>query len=480
MKDLIKFLPVVILGGLIIGGNDALIAAPIATIAAILIHLVMEKDKMEDVMSAAMDGAKDAVLPAFVLMLAYALAAIFMSTGTGAAAISLFLKLGVNGKMVAVVAFLAACVISVATGTSWGTVACCLPIFMWLCDIVNGNPALTFAAIVGGGAFGDNIGLISDTTILSSGVQGVKTVDRVACQVVWSIACIALSAVCFITVSYSMGLGSETGNVKEIFENITPETMAVLEEKRPAVITLLQQVQQGVSPLMLIPVVLIIAMAVMKIDTIICLTSGIALSSVMGLMFGYVGSVHEIFDLVYSGIADAGAWPVVLILWVSAFGAVMRSMNAFEAVAKFLLHISGKVRTLICWNGLLCLIGNMALSEDLSTISAIGPVIKGIVEDNVDGSEEDLYKLKMRNALFNDAVGVHAGTLIPWHATCVYYLGLVTAVYPLYQFAVKDLFLNFMSIISLLSLFALTFTGLDRFLPGMRMPAEPAVRLKKS
>ena len=206
MKKLIKFLPVLVLGGLIIGGNDALIAAPIATLLAIILNMVLEKQKMETVMAEAMEGAKDAVLPAFVLMLAYALSSIFMSTGTGAAAISLFLNLGVNGKMVAVVAFLAACLISISTGSSWGTVACCLPIFMWLCDIVGGSPALTFAAIAGGGAFGDNLGLISDTTILSSGVQGVKTTDRVSCQAVWSFLCVALSVICFAVAGYAMRL----------------------------------------------------------------------------------------------------------------------------------------------------------------------------------------------------------------------------------------------------------------------------------
>lgn len=107
------------------------------------------------------------MLPSFVLMLAYALAEIYMATGVGASAIELFLNMGVTGVTVAMVSFLAACFLSTATGTAWGTFAACIPIFMWLGNIVGGNPALTFAATVGGSAFADNIGLISDTTILS-------------------------------------------------------------------------------------------------------------------------------------------------------------------------------------------------------------------------------------------------------------------------------------------------------------------------
>lgn len=479
MRSLIKFLPIIILGGLIMKGIDAILAAPIATIVAIVLSIVMEKNKMEDVMSTAMEGAKDAVLPSFVMMLAYALGAIFMATGTGAAAINLFLNIGVTGKTVAVVAFLAAALISVSTGTSWGTFACCLPIFMWLCDIVEGSPGLTFAALAGGAAFGDNIGLISDTTIISSSVQGVKVMDRVRSQLAWSLGCLVLAGICYFLAGNAMGLSSATGDANEILANISPETIAILEEKRPAVLTLLAQVEQGVSVVMLLPALLIIVMAIMKIDTIICIASGIVLASVMGLLLGYVDSISSVLDLVYGGFADAGAWPVVLMLWVMAMGAVMRSMDAFSVVGRLLTRISNRVRTLISLNGVLCLLGNMALSEDISVISAIGPVIKDVTESEVVGSEEDIYTLKLRNALLNDSIGCHVGTMIPWHATCIYYLGLAAAIYPIHEFVVSELLMNFMAIISILSLFILTFTGLDRFVPGMKLPEEPAVKLKK-
>ena len=479
MKSAIKFLPIIVLGGLIMTGTDAILAAPIATIVAIFLNVILEKNKLSDVMECAMEGAKEAVLPSFVMMLAYALGSIFMATGTGAAAINLFLNLGVNGTTVSVVGFLAAALISTSTGTSWGTFACCLPIFMWLCNIVDGNPGLTYAALAGGAAFGDNIGLISDTTIISSGVQGVKVMDRVRSQFAWSIGCLVLASIAYFTAGKLMGLGTTPGNAKEIFDNISPETIAILQEKRPAVITLLEQVEHGTSVIMLLPALLIIVMAIMKIDTIICITSGIVLSSVMGLLLGYVDSLSTIMDLVYGGFSDAGAWPVVLMLWVMAMGAVMRSMDAFSIIGKLIIRLSRNVRTLISWNGVLCLLGNMALSEDISTISAIGPVIKDVVENEVEGNEEDIYKLKLRNALLNDSIGCHCGTIIPWHATCVYYLGLAAAMYPVYQFTMKDLWMNYMAIISIASLLLLTITGLDRFVPGMAMPSEPAVKLKK-
>lgn len=479
MIALLKLSPVVLLAVMVVNGVDILISASIGLFVAAAICKVTEKMKFSEVLNEGVEGAKEATLLAFILMLAYALAEIFMSTGVGAAAISIFINIGVTGKTVAVVAFLTTCALSVSTGTSWGTFAACIPIFMWLCNVVGGNPALTFAACVGGSAFGDNIGLISDTTILSSGLQGIKVVDRVRTQAPWSAVCVILSAICFYAVSISMGLPETVGDPSQILATMSEKTIAILQEERPAVLTLLDQVAEGVPLYMVIPVIIVITMAIMKMDTISCLSSGIVLAILFGFLAGTVTSLKDVIGLVQSGFEDAGSWAVIMLFWAMGFGAVMRRMDAFAPVAAFFVKISKRVRHLLVCNGLLCLIINATLNEEMSQMATVGPVIKGIVDDNVEGSEEDRYILRNRNALFSDAVGVHTAALIPWHTGAAYYMGLAAAVYPLYSFTIGDLYYNFMAIITVLSIYILTFTGLDRFLPLFGLPAEPNVRLKK-
>ena len=479
MIALLKLSPVVLLAVMVMNGVDILISASIGLFVAAAICKVTEKMKFSEVLNEGVEGAKEATLLAFILMLAYALAEIFMSTGVGAAAISIFINIGVTGKTVAVVAFLTTCALSVSTGTSWGTFAACIPIFMWLCNVVGGNPALTFAACVGGSAFGDNIGLISDTTILSSGLQGIKVVDRVRTQAPWSAICVILSAICFYAVSISMGLPETVGDPSQILATMSEKTIAILQEERPAVLTLLDQVAEGVPLYMVIPVIIVITMAIMKMDTISCLSSGIVLAILFGFLAGTVTSLKDVIGLVQSGFEDAGSWAVIMLFWAMGFGAVMRRMDAFGPVAAFFVKISKRVRHLLVCNGLLCLIINATLNEEMSQMATVGPVIKGIVDDNVEGSEEDKYILRNRNALFSDAVGVHTAALIPWHTGAAYYMGLAAAVYPLYSFTIGDLYYNFMAIITVLSIYILTFTGLDRFLPLFGLPAEPNVRLKK-
>ena len=183
--------------------------------------------------------------------------------------------------------------------------------------------------------------------------------------------------------------------------------------------------------------------------------------------------------MVQTGFEDAGSWAVIMLFWAMGFGAVMRRMDAFSPIAQFFVKISTRVRHLLVCNGLLCLLMNATLNEEMSQMATVGPVIKNIVDVNVEGSEEDKYILRNRNALFSDAVGVHSAALIPWHTGVAYYMGLAAAVYPLYSFQIGDLYYNFMGIISVVSIYILTLTGLDRFIPLFGLPSEPDVRLKK-
>lgn len=193
LKAFVKFIPVFVLAGLMISGQDALIAAAIAAIAAIIVARIVCGFKLQECIDSAMSSVSNILIALFILMFAYAMASLFMSTGVGAAVVNIALKAGITGKSVAFIGILCTAVLSVATGSSWGTFAACAPIFLWLNEIVGGNLYLTVCAIAGGACFGDNIGLISDTTIVSSGIQGVQVVDRIRHQGVWSVLCLALA-----------------------------------------------------------------------------------------------------------------------------------------------------------------------------------------------------------------------------------------------------------------------------------------------
>ena len=481
MKSLFKLTPICVIAGLMLSGMDILLAAPLSFLYSVFVAMIADHYRFDQLLDAALDNLKHFLIVFLILQLAYAVAECFVGTGVAASVINMALAAGLSAKTVAVVALLLTSVLSAATGTSWGTFAACAPIFLWLNHIVGGNIALTIGAIAGGSCFGDNIGLISDTTIVSSGIQGVEIIKRVRHQGAWSLLCLLSAAAVFYAVSVSMGLPNTTGSAADAISQIPADVWKVLGDERPSAVTLLELVKTGVPAYMVIPLILVIGTAIKGYSTFTCLGSGIISSLILGLMAGTVTSVDSFLnDLVFTGFSDAGGWSIAMMLWVGAFGGVMRKMQAFDPIAVVVLKMVHKVRHLMFANALLCLMGNAAMSDEMAQIVTIGPIIKNMTESSVVGSEEDMYTLALRNATFSDAMGVVGSQLIPWHCYMGFFLGISAAVYPLAAnlTAGDIIFNNYYSWIAVVSMLVLTFTGFDRYLPLFKLPTEPQVYLK--
>ncbi|MCT4620403.1 MAG: Na+/H+ antiporter NhaC family protein [Marinisporobacter sp.] len=475
---LLKISPVFVMAGLMISGFDALLAAPLATVYAAIIAIITERLKFNEIVDCAVENVKEMQLVFFILMAAYAMAEAFMATGVGASIINVALSLGMTAKTVAVTGFVVTAVLSVATGTSWGTFAACAPIFLWLNHIVGGNLYITTAAIAGGACFGDNIGLISDTTVVSSGIQKVEVIHRIRHQGVWSVLCLVVAGA--IIFGLSMGLPSTAGNAADAINQIPQQVWDNLNEARPSAVALLNQVKEGVPTYMIIPLLVVLAVAIKGLPTLACLGLGIIVSLVLGLVAGTIESTSAFLDLMYTGFSDAGGWVIVMMMWVGAFGGIMGRIKAFAPLSNFIASIVTSVRQLMFANGLLSIIGNAALSDEMAQIVTIGPIIKNLTDENVEASEEDMYKLRLRNATFGDALGVFGSQLIPWHVYIGFYVGIASAVYPLHEFVAMDIIkYNVMAMVAVSSILILTLTGLDRMIPLFGLPSEPQVKLKK-
>ncbi|MEG0923980.1 MAG: Na+/H+ antiporter NhaC family protein [Anaerovoracaceae bacterium] len=481
IKGIVKFLPIAVLAGLMMSGQDALIAAPLAAISAAAIAMLTERLKFKDCLDAAISSVSNIIVALFILMFAYSMASVFMSSGVGASVVNIALSLGVTARTVAVVGILVTSVLSVATGTSWGTFAACAPIFLWLSHIVHGDVLLTACAIAGGACFGDNIGLISDTTIVSSGIQGVEVIDRVRSQGVWSGICLLLAIICFYVAGIFMHLPTETVDPSGVINSVPQSALDYLAVEKPGAIDLLNQVSSGVALYMIIPLILVIVLAVAGLNTFGCIGAGLVAAFVLGIPAGTTGSLQDCLDECMAAFGDAGSWVIVMMMWVAAFGGIMSKMKAFEPLSKLVVAISKNVRQLMFWNGVLSIGGNALLADEMAQIVTVGPIIKEIAEENIEASEEDMYRIKLRNATFGDAMGVFGSQLIPWHVYLGFYAGIAVNVYPLYEFQpINFIPFNFMAMIAVGSLLLLTLTGADRFIPLFHLPKEPQVRLKKN
>ncbi len=484
MIALIKLSPVILLTAMMMLSGfgywdlDILVIAPIVTVYGAIIAAVVDKFSFQDLVDAAVENVKEMQLVFFILMLAYALAEAFMATGVGASIINVSLNFGLSARTVAVTAFIVSSILSIATGSSWGTFAAAAPIFLWLNHIVGGDIIITVGAIAGGSCFGDNIGLISDTTVVSSGIQEVDVIDRVRHQGVWSVGCLIISAIIFFLLGLSQP--DTVGSASDAIAQIPDEVWATLEEQRPAAVELLNQVSAGVPVYMVIPLIVVIGTAVAGVPTLACLGMGLIASFGFGMIAGTT-SPFEFLGLIQSGFEGAGSWVIIMMMWVGAFGGIMGKMDAFKPLSDLVIKISGSVRQLMFWNGILSLLGNAALADEMTQIVTIGPIIKTITDNNVVTSEEEMYKLRLRNATFSDALGVFGSQFIPWHVYIAFFMGIAQSIYPLHQFRAFDLMkYNVMAMLAVVTILLFTLTGLDRLVPFFRIPSEPEAQLKKN
>ena len=355
----------------------------------------------------------------------------------------------------------------------------CAPIFLWLSELVGGDPILTVCAIAGGSCFGDNIGMISDVTVLSCGMQDVRIIDRVKHQSVWSCSCLVLAAV--VIFLCSLHLPNTQGDVAEAISKIPGEAYAALAEERPVALELLSQIEHGVPYYMIIPMVLVIVLSFMGLNTLICLGSGMISAMLLGVIAGTTTFPEWLNNQVLAGFRDAGGSVVIMMLWVSVFGGIMNSMNTFDPLAKFFVKISKNVHQLMGWCGILCLVGNAALADEAAQVVTISPIIRDVVEKNVECEDEKAaYALRVRLATLTSSMGIYGSELIPWHCFPVFFAKIATSVYPLHEFTAIDIISrNYMSFIVIGSIIILSFTGLDRFVPMFGLPDKKRVRLKK-
>ena len=189
------------------GNTDAYIGLPwggvIALIIIVIYMLCRRVMSFQDAMKCVPQGFIAMVPAILILVLATSLknmtsllgAKYFVAGLMEQAAAGLF-------SFLPAIIFLVACVLSFATGTSWGTFGILIPI---VTNIFPETSPLLFvgvSACLAGAVCGDHCSPISDTTIMSSAGAQCNHVDHVATQLPYALTVAALSFVCFIIAGF--------------------------------------------------------------------------------------------------------------------------------------------------------------------------------------------------------------------------------------------------------------------------------------
>ena len=148
------------------------IAFVVASAAALFLGRPKSLEQKIDAYAASM-GEPNIMIMCMVFILAGSFATIAKGSGAVDAAVAIAQAL-VPARFMLAGMFLVSSLVSLAIGTSCGTIAALVPIAAGLVGPLGIDPALMVGSVVGGAMFGDNLSLISDTTIAATRTQGIE------------------------------------------------------------------------------------------------------------------------------------------------------------------------------------------------------------------------------------------------------------------------------------------------------------------
>ncbi|MEG0855662.1 MAG: Na+/H+ antiporter NhaC family protein [Terrisporobacter sp.] len=122
-------------------------------------------------------GNKDIILMLIIFLFAGAFSGVAKATGGADSVVNLGLSI-LPANLLVTGLFIIGCFISISMGTSVGTIAAIGPIGVAIASKTGIPVALILGAVVGGAMFGDNLSMISDTTIAATRTQGCEMRDK--------------------------------------------------------------------------------------------------------------------------------------------------------------------------------------------------------------------------------------------------------------------------------------------------------------
>lgn len=228
---------------------------PVAAFAAIIVGFIIFKGSIQEKFETFLQGCghQDIITMCVIYLLAGAFAVVSKAMGGVDATVNLGITY-IPPQFIAVGLFIIGAFISTATGTSVGSIVALGPIAVGLGEKSGVPMALILAAVMGGAMFGDNLSVISDTTIAATRTQGVEMKDK------FRINLYIAAPAAILTIVLLLIFG------------------------RPEIIPVVQIHEYNL--IKVIPYIFVLIMALVGVNVFVVLTAGVLLSGIIGFMYG--------------------------------------------------------------------------------------------------------------------------------------------------------------------------------------------------
>lgn len=360
-------------------------------------------------------GAFDAlkvVVPTMALLMAIGvMIGTWLQSGTIPTIIVYGLKL-INPKYLLPLTLVFCSILSMVTGTSYGSVGSAGVAMMAIGNAMGINPGMVAGAVICGAMFGDKLSPLSDTTNLAPAVAGAKLGDHVRAMLWTTVPPFVISLLIF----FVLGI-SQSGQISTATD-IATYIDALNGEFQIGLVTL-------------IPAVFLIAMLLLKVDAIISLGLSSAVAGIVSMVCqgATLQSVIKIAYNGYSSQVEIGVLKTIL----NRGG--MNSMLQYVAIITFAVGMGGMLDRL----GVLEYILNFFVKKIKSDGTLIlTTMIVGYVTSIMSCSSPMSHVLtgRLMAPLFKERKvapeilsrciedsGTLAGPMIPWHGYGIYMAG---------------------------------------------------------
>ena len=284
-----------------------------------------------------------------IMILIFLVAGMFVGVlgRSSAESVAYFMLSLIPARFAVVILFVVSCLVSLAMGTSVGTITLITPIAFAVSGASGFGLPICVASVVGGAMFGDNLSFISDTTIAACNGQGCKMKDKFKANfnIALPASLISLGVILALTITHDCsGIVINDYNLIQI-----------------------------------IPYLLVLILGVVGLNVFIVLIIGILSGTAVMLLTSTV-TFYELLTNIGSGISGMFETTMVAIL-VAAICSLIDEYGGFQALLNFIKKVFKGKRRAQFGIGLLVALLDVATANNTVAIVMANPIAKQMSED---------------------------------------------------------------------------------------------------
>ncbi len=266
---------------------------------------------------------------------------------SSAESVAYFLLSIFPAQFAVLVLFIVSCFVSLAMGTSVGTITLITPISIAVANASGFAPALCVGTVISGAMFGDNLSFISDTTIAACNGQGCEMKDKFKANFLIALPAAIASLVIILVLS----LGKEVTNTVDLSYNLVQ----------------------------ILPYILVLIGGIIGINVFIVLLIGITSGAFIMLVTHATAPIDLLANM---GSGVSGMYETIMVtILVSAICALIREYGGFQAILSFIRRVFKNTKGGKLGMGLLVGAMDIATANNTVAIVMANPIAKEISEE---------------------------------------------------------------------------------------------------